>query len=146
MSKINDLKRKCQMLIEHKKEILNQFKCQKSGNCCKADGFVFVSKENITNMSRELNLSEFEFRQKYTRKHNGWEIVASPNFQQNCFLTCNKTCRVYKSRPSACQTYPNWPSIWKSDMTLLKEAETCPGLKKSIESTLNQLSDQSQII
>jgi len=120
------------MLIEKKDEILANFKCQNSGNCCKAGGYVYVTSDNIEKMAKILQTSPIDFRQTYTQKDNGWDIIASPNFNTNCLLDENNRCKVYEARPLACRTYPNWPSIWQSDKTLIKESKSCPGLKQAI--------------
>ena len=119
-------------LINQKSAILNQFQCQQSGNCCKASGYVYVSKSEITDMAKVLNLSEELFRKQFINKINGWDVIASPTFRTNCFLNSNNNCSVYEARPDHCRTYPNWPIIWESDSNLIKEAAVCPGLKKAI--------------
>jgi Fe-S-cluster containining protein len=120
------------MLIEKKDEILANFKCQNSGNCCKAGGYVYVTADTIEKMAKILQTSPIDFRQTYTQKDNGWDIIASPNFNTNCLLDENNRCKVYDARPLACRTYPNWPSIWQSDETLVEESKSCPGLKQAI--------------
>jgi len=125
------------MLIEKKDKILANFKCQNSGNCCKAGGYVYVTADNIEKMAKILHTSPIDFRQTYTKKDNGWDIIASPNFNTNCLLDENNKCKVYEARPLACRTYPNWPSIWQSDQTLLEESKSCPGLKQAISKVIN---------
>ncbi len=121
------------MLIEKKSEILANFKCQNSGNCCKAAGYVYITPENRQKMAALLDLSLIEFQQSYTQKENGWEVIASPYFRQNCFLDAQNKCAVYSARPQACRTYPDWPNIWETDDTLLTESKSCPGLKLAIK-------------
>jgi Fe-S-cluster containining protein len=125
------------MLIEKKAEILANFKCQNSGNCCKASGFVYVSAENIQKMADILNLDLSQFKETFVQKDNGWEVVASQTFRPNCFLDDQHHCTVYEGRPTACKTYPNWPSIWQTDEALIAESTQCPGLKQAITLTKN---------
>jgi Fe-S-cluster containining protein len=125
------------MLIEKKDEILASFKCQNSGNCCKAGGYVYVTSDNIEKMAKILHKNPIDFRQMYTQKDNGWDIIASPNFNANCLLDENNKCKVYEARPLACRTYPNWPSIWQSDSTVIEESKSCPGLKQAITDCCN---------
>jgi Fe-S-cluster containining protein len=120
------------MLHEHREEILKLFKCQQSGNCCRYPGFVYVTPENIKRMSAILNLSEEEFFKEYVQIQNGWPIIASKTFHQNCFLDCNNKCKVYEGRPDPCKSYPNWDQIWQSDESLIHESLLCPGLDKAI--------------
>lgn len=115
-------------------QILSRFECQQSGNCCRAPGYVYVKAENVSGMAEKLGLSIPDFKEKYVTRHSGWEVVASPNFRPNCFLTDCNTCKVYEARPEACKTYPRWGSVWESPEALKKEIESCPGLKKAFES------------
>jgi Fe-S-cluster containining protein len=123
--------------LDHKATILHAFECQSSGHCCKAPGFVYVTTQDISNMAHTLGMSVQSFRSFFVRKHNGWDVVASPYFQSDCFLNNQNKCKVYEARPTACQTYPDWPSIWESEKTLLAESELCPGLKKAIKDVKN---------
>jgi Fe-S-cluster containining protein len=117
--------------LEDKKAILEKFECQKTGNCCRESGYVYVTKDNIEKMSRLLNLSIETFREKYVTRHNGWDIIASDRHRPNCFLDKKNQCQVYDARPNHCRTYPNWPEIWESENTLIKETYLCPALKKA---------------
>lgn len=119
-------------LIKKKDEILKEFKCQGSGNCCKTDGYVYVTQSEITDMSKLLTLSIDEFREKYVIKNNGWDVIASITHRPNCFLDKKNRCTVYKARPIDCRTYPDWPEIWETDVALVKETTLCPGLKKAV--------------
>ncbi len=119
-------------LIKNRKKILSYFLCQQSGKCCKADGFVYVNSTHIKNMAAELDISENEFRQKFVTNENGYDLIASPSFNQKCFLDCNNQCQVYKSRPNPCKSYPDWDSIWESEAALNKEQLMCKGLQLAI--------------
>ena len=125
-------------IINHKEQILSKFKCQNSGNCCKQPGYVYVNSENMQDMSAILNLPLSDFKAEYTQQLNSYDVIASTHFRPNCFLDCDNKCQVYKARPSACKSYPDWPSIWQSEANLEAEASVCPGLRKAIKEVLNQ--------
>ena len=119
-------------LINYKDEIIANFKCQQSGNCCTCPGTVYVTNTDKQNMAKELNVLISEFNQKYVQSYNGWDIISTPRFRSRCFLDKSNNCKVYKSRPKSCKTYPRWDYIWQSDNHLLNEATQCPGLKLAI--------------
>ena len=119
-------------LINHKEAILNLFRCQQSGNCCKASGYVYVTSNNIKEMASTLNISVELFLKQFVININGWQVIASPTFRTNCFLNLNQRCAIYENRPTECKTYPNWPTIWESDESLIEESNQCPGLKQAI--------------
>ena len=118
-------------LWKEKEQILSEFQCLNTGNCCKEDGTVYVSENNIKQMAQLLHLSELEFREKYVRKKNGWSVVADHNFRPNCFLNSCNQCSVYEGRPEHCKTYPNWPEIWNSEQSFKAELKICKGLREA---------------
>tara|TARA_A100001015_G_C14994514_1_gene715586 strand:- start:794 stop:1195 length:402 start_codon:yes stop_codon:yes gene_type:complete len=123
-------------LIDLKESILENFKCQKSGKCCTCSGNVYVTQNDKLNMSKELNISLIKFQQQYIHVNNGWECVSTDRFRTRCFLNKTNHCMVYKSRPNACKTYPNWDIIWELDANLKNEINSCPGLKSAVKKTL----------
>jgi hypothetical protein len=115
-----------------KDEILSRFRCQKSGNCCKAGGYVYVTAPELLHMSESLGLSSTVFREKYVVTQHGWDLIATPTHRTRCFLDDEDRCTVYSSRPAACRSYPDWPEIWKSEAILQSECQTCPGLRQAV--------------
>ena len=117
-------------LSEIQQQILSRFECQKSGNCCKRDGYVYVTEENIEKMAILLNETVEEFKRNYVKYDNGWPLIAKPGYRDHCFLDRNNKCKVYSERPQHCRTYPNWPEIWESKESIIKEIKSCSGLNK----------------
>ena len=120
--------------VRYRKQVLDKFECQQSGNCCRCPGVVYASIDTQTAMAKELNMSLIDFKRDFVIKKDGWELVSSQQFRTRCFLDKENKCRVYNARPIPCKTYPNWDSIWKTKATLREEAKLCPGLKKAIDS------------
>jgi hypothetical protein len=124
-------------LLQKKSEILAAFECKNSGNCCRAEGVVVASPQEVEKMAALLKLDIVTFLNRYTKRKNGWTVIADKGFRQNCFLDhCNK-CSIYEARPSACRTYPNWDYIWESEASLYKESSQCRGLQCAIEKVQN---------
>lgn len=117
----------------NKDTILQRFKCQQSGNCCKCPGVVYVTPADIQGMAKTLKMSEIEFRHEFVIKQNGWDVISTTTHRPNCFLDENNRCQVYEHRPTACRTYPDWDVIWESEATLEKECQLCPGLKAAVK-------------
>ena len=120
-------------ILEQKDSILSQFKCQKTGNCCRTSGVVYASQSEINAMAAELKIDITTFFQRYVQKKNGWVTISNQHFRPNCFLTPNNQCRIYNCRPNHCKTYPNWPDIWESEDSFFKELLLCPALKKAYQ-------------
>ena len=120
-------------LIEKRQAILAAFQCQQSGNCCKAAGVVYLDITEQQQMARVLGLSLMEFLQQYTKREQGWCVLADHRFRPTCMLNAKNGCSVYEARPKACRTYPDWDNIWESDEHLYAEMKVCPGLKKAVQ-------------
>jgi len=120
-------------LSQLKTALLSEFKCQKSGNCCKREGYVYVTQTELTAMAKTLKLSAATFTKRYITYDNGWPVIATPTHRPRCFLNDKNQCQVYDNRPIACKTYPDWPSIWESKESILSEIAQCPGLKRAFE-------------
>jgi uncharacterized protein len=120
-------------VINLKNKILENFSCQKSGNCCRAPGYVYVTAQDVSKMAAHLGVQEEDFRASYVQKVRGWEVIAAPNFRERCFLTAEDTCGIYDVRPLACRTYPQWEQIWESEESLQEELKQCSGLRRAAE-------------
>lgn len=112
-------------------EILSLFECQKTGHCCRFEGYVYVSEEEISNMAKELRYPLSTFKEHYVIQDGSYFLISKPGYRKDCFLNCQNECQVYLSRPQQCRTYPNWDNLWQSKSSILKEVEFCSGLKKS---------------
>ena len=121
-------------IVSNRNLILEKFKCEGTGACCKSSGYVYVTREDISSMAKFLNLSINQFKANFVSVINGYTVIASPNFRTNCFLTSTNNCAIYSKRPRACQTYPDWDVIWTNDATLTKESMKCKGLQSAITS------------
>jgi uncharacterized protein len=117
-------------------QILERFACQQSGNCCKKEGFVYVTLAELTEMAAFLGISAEDFVHTYVRRHNGWMVISSPTHRPGCFVSPQNTCDIYPARPHSCRTYPTWSEIWESEETILAELALCPGLKKAFDEVL----------
>ena len=49
-------------LVPHRARILEEFKCQNTGNCCLYPAGMYVNEENIMNMSKELDVTPSFFK------------------------------------------------------------------------------------
>lgn len=120
-------------LIQHKEQILRSFKCQQTGHCCRAPGYVYVSQQEIIQMSAKLNVSIDQFRAHFVTTKNGWDLIATPEYRQDCFLNDHNCCDIYDARPKYCSSYPDWPDIWVDDNALINESKLCKGLELAIQ-------------
>mmetsp|Transcript_29994 Transcript_29994/g.62141 ORF Transcript_29994/g.62141 Transcript_29994/m.62141 type:complete len:308 (-) Transcript_29994:50-973(-) len=123
------------------------FSCTGCGKCCRVDGDVWLSPEEIPQImqvledncdSKDDSLSLKKFREKYVKAeifaqtNNGSEVEALTSETWMClkreegacvFLdpSSNK-CGIYDVRPVQCRTYPFWPSLLESPEDWFGEA------------------------
>lgn len=125
-----------------KTELLARFKCQQSGNCCRREGYVYVTPQEMSDMAKFLGVALAEFQKKYVIREEGWSLISSPTHRDGCFLNQSNQCSIYPVRPKECKTYPNWESIWQTKEGVLAELAMCPGLKKAFVAYQSTLTDR----
>lgn len=116
-----------------------RFSCSQCGNCCTGGpGAVWYTAQEGREMAATLQMTEDEFTAKYTRaigsRRSLNERETSHGF--DCVFLDRESkpgvalCRIYKTRPSQCGTWPFWPDnltsarAWKA----AKARTPCPGM------------------
>ena len=111
-----------------------KFECQGSGNCCVSRGsygFVYLSKKDVINLSKNFNLSSDKFIKKYCSKTDGFiHLKELKRNKGNCIFLKDKRCSVYTSRPVQCRTWPFWPENMNSKTWNNEISKNCPGIGK----------------
>lgn len=102
------------------------------GKCCIGEsGFIWINKAEINVLSKYLNISIDEVKDKYLRKVNYKYTIKEvqldiSNFACKFFDLERKQCSIYEARPIQCRTFPFW-DYFKNN---IKEVyEECPGIK-----------------
>jgi Fe-S-cluster containining protein len=86
-----------------------RFKCTGCGKCCTgADGYVFLTSDDIRAMASHLHISEKEFVEHYTRIVDGNLCLIDFSGSDHCIFLVNHRCSIYPARPTQCKTYPWW--------------------------------------
>lgn len=84
------------------------YQCQRCTNCCKWPGFVKLTDGDITAISRFMEMSEYEFVQKYTRLRqykDGLALIDKPNGE--CIFLDGPDCVIQPVKPVQCGGFPN---------------------------------------
>lgn len=118
------------------------FECQKDcSKCCGGSpGYVWLTKENITNISAHLKITESEFIANYTKKvGDDLSLVDLEEDNWNCIMLKNGKCSIYEVRPLQCRTYPFWYQNLDSKKTWVEEKEACPGIGKGKRYTFEEI-------
>jgi len=116
------------------------FECTQCGNCCSGpSGYVWFTDEEAQRIAEYLELSEAEFRERFTRQVRGRQTldeVKRARGQYDCvFLRRDgegkALCSIYPVRPTQCRTWPFWPENIESPEAWEQAARTCPGMRRS---------------
>jgi Fe-S-cluster containining protein len=106
-----------------------QFQCTGCGDCCTgAPGYVWVNREEITNLAARLGLEPDEFESRYVRNVGKRKSLNEYN-NGDCVFFDGETrkCRVYEDRPRQCRTWPFWDSNVRSPEAWASTCQVCPG-------------------
>ncbi|MGD2169746.1 MAG: YkgJ family cysteine cluster protein [Chlamydiota bacterium] len=107
-----------------------KFKCTECGKCCTGkDGYVFLSTDDIKNLSQHFKISVQEFLEKFTRVEYGKIALKDLNRKGDCIFLNKKKCMVYNNRPLQCRTFPWWPRILDSKEEWESTQEYCEGIE-----------------
>ncbi len=106
-----------------------RFKCTECGQCCTgAPGYVWLTDEDIDQLTKGLKISREDFLKKYTRTVNGRiSLIEDPETFDCVFLKDNK-CSQYKTRPKQCRTFPWWKDNLRSKAAWENTAKRCEGI------------------
>lgn len=102
--------------------------CQ--ARCCTGEsGYIFVTKEEIENISKLLNMEKDDFIETYLFKegfkHSIKERKIGESYECAFYNRESNGCSIYEARPSQCITFPFW-DYFKNRVDELKLE--CPGV------------------
>lgn len=107
-------------------------KCEKcKGKCCTGEsGYIWINDDEISNLSKFLNLNKDEFKNRYLDKfgirYSIKEAKYKNGFRCVFFDETKLNCSIYEYRPIQCKTFPFWDYFKKNYDELEKE---CIGVK-----------------
>ncbi len=102
-----------------------QFTCSMCGHCCsKAEGYVWVSEEELTLLADYLKEPLLEVKAMYTIWTTKGYRLREKGDGSCVFYADKEGCTVYPARPLQCQSWPFWhrnvdtPKQWEETSTL----------------------------
>jgi len=106
-----------------------RFVCQQCGTCCRWDGHVLLTEEDITRLSIATGLSEESFIERHTiLASNRRELSLSAHPDGRCVFLEDNGCRHYEDRPAQCR---NFPHSWRV-------VDGCPALEEMDKDNLKR--------
>jgi len=106
-----------------------RFACQQCGHCCRRDGFVFLSLDDLHRLQDYFGLEYDTFREKYISVHQR-KLILNEHPRGGCMFahTGDGRCPIYAIRPEQCRTYPFWPAVKNDRGWFIEESKECPGI------------------
>jgi len=103
-----------------------EFRCRRCGNCCRGDGYVWLTDDDIERIARFLRLTRKELVARCTRRAPGLgdiALVDKDDAAKSCvFLEDDGRCAVHPVKPVQCVGFP---STWSRSDAL----RFCEGLQ-----------------
>jgi Fe-S-cluster containining protein len=108
-----------------------QFECNRCGKCCTGfPGYVYLSENDIKNISQFLQQTKDRFLKKYTKTVHVFteqRLSLTEKANYDCVFW-NKLCTIYPARPYQCRAYPFWKRYLISRREWCRAGEFCPGI------------------
>lgn len=110
---------------------LEEFACARCGNCCRGDGYVRVTPDDLSRMADHLGMTVEDFIRQYTRTPEEathaaagdlW-LLDKPGPEQECIMLENNLCRVHRAKPVQCVGFP---LKWRTPDVM----DYCEGMKR----------------
>lgn len=87
--------------------VLEGFKCTGCGACCRWEGSVLLTDDDIMRMAVRLGLSEQEFIDQHTRlAPNRIQLALIDEPDGSCSMLTENRCSIYEARPQQCRSFP----------------------------------------
>lgn len=85
------------------------FTCRRCGNCCRVEGYVRLTPDDVSAVAALLGMTVQDFTGKYTRltsNRNGLSLTEHED--QSCvFLTHANACAIEDAKPQQCRDFPH---------------------------------------
>ncbi len=100
---------------------------------------MWVSEVEIGTLAQHLEISDVQFRRRWTREElRGVSLTEKPNY--DCiFLEIPGRCQVYAVRPRQCRTWPFWRSVLRDQESWDASARNCPGMNAGRLHTVEEI-------
>src|SRR5215472_7161755 len=107
-----------------------RFQCQPGcTECCRQEGFVYVTEADIRRAAEFLGLTAAAFERKYVYRTRNRLRLRVPRYSQ-CHFLFEGGCSIHPAKPTQCRTFPFWPELVESRRAWKRTAKYCPGIGK----------------
>lgn len=108
------------------------FTCEKCGECCKVDGYVYLKKGEAEKIAQYIAIPVDEFKRKFT----DWRMLQGRVLKQvgtECVFLVDRRCVVYPARPVQCSSFPYWKHVINDSDEWEHLKTFCPGVRNTTD-------------
>jgi Fe-S-cluster containining protein len=98
-------------------------------NCCRVQGWVYITETNVRETAAFLKLTVEEFEARYVVRTKYTLRLRKPPGSQ-CFFLENGGCSIHPVKPVQCRTFPFWPELVENRKEWKEAGRNCPGIGK----------------
>lgn len=110
---------------------VDEFRCAMCGNCCRGDGYVRCTPDDISRMAAHLGMTPDKFTEEFTRTPEIADQAACGDLwlldrsgpEQECIMLEGNACRVHAAKPVQCVGFP---LKWRTPDVM----DYCEGMKR----------------
>ena len=96
-------------------------------NCCRVQGWVYVTETNISEIAAFLEMSQEEFEARYVVRTKNTLRLRKPQGSQ-CHFLGEGGCSIHPVKPVQCRLFPFWPELVEDGAEWTGTANHCPGI------------------
>lgn len=87
---------------------LHEFVCHRCGNCCRGEGYVWLTRADIRRIAAHLELTAEQFLRTHTRRVDGHiALLDRPLPDKPCiFYEPGQGCLIHAVKPKQCVNFP----------------------------------------
>lgn len=82
------------------------FECIKCGKCCRWNGYVFLTKEDIDRISKDSGEPREDWIEKNTKIVKGSPVLINKKDTEECIYLKDDKCSIFDIKPKQCDEYP----------------------------------------
>lgn len=96
-------------------------------NCCRVQGWVYVTEAFVKDAATFCKLSVAEFQRRYiVRTRHTLRLRKPPGSQ--CHFLLEGGCSIHPVKPVQCRAFPFWPELVENRAHWKQAAKNCPGI------------------
>lgn len=87
------------------KKIRSEFECRRSGMCCRAPGYVFLTSKDLARLADHFKVAPEAFMEEYGETITGGRVLKKSK-DDSCIFLEKDGCSVQPVKPRQCRDFP----------------------------------------